>query len=285
MLDKIKSAKKVMPRRTVLYGVHGIGKSTWASKWPSPVFVATEDGLSDIDVPAFPLATTLQSAWEPVLTLGGGSHDYKTIVIDTADWLEKLIWEKVCNDGGKESISDFGYGTGYAASATKFRKYLASLDQCRAAGMNVVVIAHSAIVKFEDPSGDSYDRYTPKLHKECAAVLQEWADEVLFCNYQTHTKEVEKVFDRERHIGIGSGKRMIYTSERPSHQAKNRLGLPAEMPFDFELYAKHLPGHVHDPDIGLPGQVRMMVDGVATWVDDPKTKTTQKKKSSRVSKV
>ncbi len=93
MLERIQKGKQQRPRRTVLYGVHGIGKSTWASRWPKPVFIPTEDGIADLDVESFPLAKTLQQAWEPVMWLGaeGAEHNYKTVVVDSADWLELLI--------------------------------------------------------------------------------------------------------------------------------------------------------------------------------------------------
>lgn len=240
LIDKVASSKVARPRRTVLYGTHGIGKSTWASQWPKPVFVPTEDGLADLDVPAFPLATTLREAWEPVIELGGGGHEFRTVVIDSADWLERLIWQAVCEKDGKKHITDFGYGKGYAESAARFEKYLQSLTCCRNAGMHVVIIAHAQITRYESPESESYDRFAPKLHRDASAMLQEWADEVLFACYQVYTSTQKEGFGRERTIGIGTGERVLRTTEKPSHNAKNRLGLPDEMPFLFSEYAKYL---------------------------------------------
>lgn len=241
LLDSVTKGKKQKPRRTVLYGVHGIGKSTWASQWPDPVFVATEDGIADIDVHSFPLCLDLDEAYQAVMELGSGGHDFQTVVLDSADWLERLIWKKVCEMGGKETITDFGYGTGYSKSAKAFMKVLGALSACRSVGMHVVVLAHSEIKRFENPEGDSFDRYFPKLHRDTSALLQEWADEVLFANYRVNVRKTDEGFNRERGIGVGAGERVLYCCEKPSHVAKNRLGLPDEMPFDFSCYAQFLP--------------------------------------------
>lgn len=241
LLDSISSGKTPRPRRTVLHGVHGIGKSTWAASWPKPVFVPTEDGIADIDVSSFPLCLDLSTAHQAIIELGGGDHEFKTVVLDSADWLERLIWKHVCQKEGKKAITDFGYGTGYGKSAAIFGDLLTALNSCRNIGMHVVILAHSEVKRFENPEGDSYDRYVPKLHRDTSAMLQEWADEVLFANYRVNVRKTDEGFNKERGVGVGSGERVMYASERPSHMAKNRLGLPGELPMDFEKYSEFLP--------------------------------------------
>ena len=240
MLASVHKGPQIKPRRTVLYGVHGIGKSTWGSKWPNAIFIPTEDGISDLDVHSFPLCKDAITASKCVLELVKEDHDYKTVVVDTADWLERLIWQRVCEQDNKEAISDFGYGAGYEKSAAKFKGFLAALDHVREKGMHVVILAHCEIKRFENPEGDSYDRYVPKLHRSTSALLQEWADEVLFACYKTLVRKEESGFNKERGIGISTGERIIRTTEKPAHLAKNRLSLPEELPFDFKSYAKYL---------------------------------------------
>lgn len=241
LLESVRKGKSVRPRRTVLYGVHGIGKSSWAARWPGAVFVPTEDGISDLDVASFPLCTDLVAAHGAIIELGGGEHEFKTVVVDSADWLERLIWRHVCSKEGKKAITDFGYGAGYGKSAAIFADILAALNGCRDVGMHVVLLAHSEVKRFENPAGDSYDRYVPKLHRDTAALLQEWADEVLFANYRVDVRKASEGFNKERGVGIGTGERVLYTTERPSHMAKNRLSLPEELPLDFDAYSSFLP--------------------------------------------
>jgi len=240
MLEQVTRGKKKQPRRTVLYGTHGIGKSTWASQWPDAVFVPTEDGCGDLDVASFPVCETLEQAWGAIVELGTkDAHDFKTVVVDSADWLEQLIWRAVCDKHQKKSITDFDFGKGYGEAAAIFGKILNALDCCRNIGMHVVVLAHCDVVKYSDPQSDSYDRYMPKLHKTISGMMQEWADEVLFAAYKRFVRKEDLGFKKTR--GIASGdERVIYTQEAAGFLAKNRLGLPVELPLDFSAYATFL---------------------------------------------
>ena len=243
MLEKITKGRKVRPRRTVVYGVHGIGKSTFSSQWPEPIFIATEDGIADLDVSSFPLCTTLIEAYQAVIELGGGDHSFKTVVIDSADWLERLIWKQLCQKEGKKSIVDFGFGTGYGKAEAAMGDILTALNYCRDIGMHVIMIAHCDISTFKNPEGDSYDRYAPKLHKGTSSLIQEWADEVLFVNYRTHVRKTDiDGFNKDgRGVGVGAGERVIYTTERPGRLAKNRIvGLPEEIEMSFAAYSQYL---------------------------------------------
>jgi membrane-associated protease RseP (regulator of RpoE activity) len=124
LADIKKTNSAPLPRRIVLYGTHGIGKSTWAACAPDPVFIPTEDGLQDINTTAFPLAKSLVDVIEAISELAREDHPFKTAVIDSADWLERLVWQDVCEAGKKTSIEEFGYGKGYSSAATKFSEVL-----------------------------------------------------------------------------------------------------------------------------------------------------------------
>jgi AAA domain len=244
MLPGIVRGKATKPRRTVIYGQHGVGKSTWAARWPKPVFLCTEDGVGDLGVDRFPLCRSLADVGGPIMALTGDTpHDYQTLVIDSADWLERLIWNHVCENGGKECMADFPFGRGYNDAARRFEKLLLELDRLRnhpVRPMHVVLIAHSQVLRFESPDSESYDRYSPRLHRDVSALVQEWADEVLFATYEVFTKQTDEGFGKKRTVALGEGRRVIRTSERPSHLAKNRLGLPETMSLDFSEYAEFL---------------------------------------------
>jgi len=256
LLEQVSSTKKQRPRRTLFYGVHGIGKSSWASKWPTPVFINIEDGLADIDVAAFPKATSFLDVWSAVIELGNpdAKHGFKTLVIDSVDWLERLIHAEVCKSGEKQykDISEIPYGRGYEEAAAIFEKLMAALNCVRDCGLHVLLLAHTAIQRFEAPDMESYDRYAPKLHtnrKGCGAgsLVQEFCDEVLFANYQVYGRKTDKSgFNKDgRNVAVGNGIRVIHTSEKPTHLAKNRLNLPSEieMPAEGFPYGQYLGGN------------------------------------------
>ncbi len=234
-----------LARRTLIYGPGGIGKSSFAALAPSPIFVQLEDGLADIAVDRFPLATSLDDALDQLDGLLREEHPYQTVVLDSVDWLERLVWSQVCRDRKVQTIEDVPYGRGYVFAITHWQRVLEQLDWLRSMrGMAVILIAHAAIEKVANPDTDSYDRFAPRLNKHASALVQEWCDEVLFATYRIRTKTVSEGFARTRTQGIGSGERVLRTSERPAFVAKNRCGLPDEIPLDFDIYAAHVRGEL-----------------------------------------
>ena len=241
LLQKVQKGKTNEPRRVLLYGTHGVGKSTWAACAAKPIFIPTEDGLGQIACDAFPLCESYAQVLEALSTLYTEQHKYKTVVIDSLDWLERLIWAEVCRKRNVESIEDIGYGKGYVFALNQWREVLEGLAALRRdKGMMVVLVAHCQINKFNDPENEPYDRYMPRLHKLVSAVVQEWCDEVLFATYKVHVKKTDEGFGRTRAQGIGTGERILRTTERPSHVAKNRLNLPDELALDWAAYAQFL---------------------------------------------
>jgi len=252
LLGQVTIGRSPAPRRVMIYGTHGVGKSTFASMAEKPVFIQTEDGLGEIDCAKFPLAQSFGQVMTILSELYTNKHEFKTVAVDSLDWLERLIWADICRQRSLESIEDIGYAKGYIFALTQWREFLEGLTALRRdKGMTVVMIAHAKIERFENPETESYDHYVPRLHKIAAAIVQEWCDEVLFATYKVHTKQNDEGFNRKRTQGIGSGERIIRTTERPAHIAKNRLNLPDELPLDWNAYAKFIVNSVSKtPNIG-----------------------------------
>ena len=119
MLENIRRGRESKPPRLFIYGQEGVGKSTVGAAAPNPVFVQTEDGLGEIDTAKFPLAKNLADVTSAMTALRDEPHDFQTVVLDSADWLERLIWDRVCQDFGIRSIekADGGYGKGYVRAS------------------------------------------------------------------------------------------------------------------------------------------------------------------------
>lgn len=213
------------PPRIVLYGVPGIGKTTLAAQAANPIFLPIEDGLGRIEVPTFPQPQSYEQVAETIGVLLNEQHEFDTFVVDSLDKLEPLIWQRVCREGGKKSIEEFGYGKGYTRAADLWRDLLSGFDALRDAGMAIVAIAHSAVIRFEAPETDAYDRYQLRLHKAADAVICDWADAVLFATTKVATVTSGSQ-GSERRRGISDGSRVIHTVERPAWRAKNRYGMP-----------------------------------------------------------
>lgn len=203
------------PRRTFIYGSHGDGKSTWASRWPRPIFLPTEDGSNDLDVTR---TSVLRNCDEIVQAVGEveQSEDFDTLVLDSIDWAEKMVAEQLHAEDFKT-----GYGQGPIEQARRVGIILSRLDRVVGSGKNVVVIGHCEQRTVTTPAGEAWTQYAPRLTKHTSAVVSEWADEVLFTRQKvvTVTKEVGL---REIRVGKDTGKRVLYTQGSTAWQAKHR---------------------------------------------------------------
>lgn len=222
--------------KVVVYGPEGIGKSTFVSHFPQPLFIDTEGSTNKLDVRRFPKPSSWQMLKDEVTDVIN-ERPCRTLVIDTADWAERLCIESVLQAHGKKGIEDFGYGNGYTYVAEEWGRFLNLLqDVIDVANINVVLTAHAIIRKFEQPNEmGSYDRYELKLGKKTTAqtapLTKEWADMVLFANYRTFSVAVD---DKEKKHKAQGGQRVMYTTHHPCWDAKNRDGLSDELPFDYE---------------------------------------------------
>ena len=232
---KIKKAQRI-----VIYGSEGIGKSTFASKFPKPLFIDTEGSTEHLDVARTPVPTSWTMLKQLLGQIAKDPMGYKTIVIDTADWAERLCITEICAKGDgkgvKNGLEDFGYGKGYTYLAEEFGRLLDFLNEMKEQGLNIVFLAHCMLKRFEQPDENgSYDRYELKLEKKTSPLLKEWADMVLFANYKTIVTEIE---GKKKASG---GQRVMYTSHRPSWDAKNRHNLKDELLFEFSQIAHCIP--------------------------------------------
>ena len=231
------------PDRILLVGTEGVGKTTFAADAPTPIFLCAEDGLPPVlgEVPRFPEPKSFTDVLDALRTLLHEEHDYRTVVVDTLDWLEPLIWRELCTrngwtDGsGTTDIEKPGYGKGYVAATEEWRKLLAALDVLRARkGMEVVLLAHATIKTFQNPAGNDFSRYECKLHKGAAALVKEWADVNLFAIHEEFVREQN---GRPTRKGVSTGRRVIHTERTSAWDAKNRYALPSELPLNYADYA------------------------------------------------
>jgi len=253
---KITKGKQQRAQRVVLYGVESVGKSTFAAKFPKPLFLDIEQGTSHLDVDRCEINT-----WKQLTDAlaEAKATDYKTIVVDSADWAERLCVEDLLATSKKTSIEDFGFGKGWVMVAERMSRMLSSIDQLIDAGKNVVLIAHSKIVRFEAPDAlAAYDRYELKLSKQSSPLLKEFADELWFLRFKT------KVSTSETGKGKGTGgkERILLTTHSAAYDAKTRSGLAEELPLEWASVA-HLfeavatPNHIVEADEMVGWQARL----------------------------
>ena len=243
-LEHLARGTVVRRRRLVVYGVEGVGKSSFGASAPAPVFLLAEDGADALDVPKFPRAERWQDVLDAVEALRTTDHGFETLVIDTVDHLEPLVHAEVCRAHGVEAIGDVPYGRGYPAALEPWRQLTHALDGLRAEkDMWIVLLAHAHAVPHRDPRLETFDRFTMKLQSAAAAWLREWSDAVLFAafDFVTQTDKTKRVRAFE------AGPRVLLTQETAAYAAKNRLDLPAALPLDWDAFADAARAHAPRP--------------------------------------
>lgn len=224
----ITNTRKTKPMKVVLYGVEGIGKTTFVSHFPDPIFIDTEGSTGFIDAKKLPDPDNWTMLLEEIAYMAQNPQG-KTLVIDTADWAEELAKQHLMAKHKWQAIDQTDYGTRYVALSNEIIRLLRGLEMVKNAGMNVVLTAHAVQKKFELPDQvGSFDRYVLKLEKRDAALIKEWCDMLLFANYKTTV--VASGSGSKKATG---GQRVMYTTHMPAWDAKNRLGLPDELPFEY----------------------------------------------------
>lgn len=244
------------PLRILLHGTEGVGKTTFAAAAPDPIFLCPEDGIPRAlgDVPHFPSPDdgwTWPDVIDAIRALAQGGHQYRTVVLDTLDWAEPLLWRWVCERAGVSSIEEVGggFGKGYVAAVDGWRSLVGELEQLRRrTSMHVILLAHSWIKNFKDPESEGYDRYELKIHSKAAGLWKEWCDAVLFAR---HDDVVAKDARTKRNRGISTGARLIYTVHHAAYDAKNRFNLPEQLPLNWDEFAAAV-------ESGRPAEVEVL---------------------------
>lgn len=233
MLANVSKGKIIRPALVLLYGPGGIGKSTFGAKAPSPIFLGAEEGTDHLDVSRLPTPKTYADVITCLQELLTAPHDFKTLVVDSLDWIEPLIFQMICKKYGKDSIelAAGGYGKGYLEAAdewAKFRTMLTALRDQRK--MNIILLAHPEIVKITNPQTQtSYERYEMKLHKRSKQQFMEYVDAMFFVSYAFYTRKGEG----DQILITSTTQRVLHPNWKDGFDAKNRYGL--HEPVDLNL--------------------------------------------------
>lgn len=255
-------------QRVVAYGSDGVGKTTFAAGFPRPVFICSELGLKERVAAEYGVAVLPQpKSYGDVVDLAWSAakeeHDFETIVIDTIDWVEGILFQSICEKYRAQSIEEVGggYQKGYTHAIEEWRRLLAALDACWKRGMHVVGLAHAKQYTINNPSGDDYDTYDLKLwqgrNANAASLWREWADDVLFMTFTVKSARLpgEK---KSKAVDMGDA-RFMRTVHNVAYEAKNRSSLPDPMPIDFKDYIKAVVSHEPESATDLDRAIRQKI--------------------------
>lgn len=247
------------PDRILLVGTEGVGKSTFAASAPSPLFIAAEDGVRHLGVQTF-TPGDLDQVYGLLRELRTTKHEFKTVVVDSVDWLEPIVFRHVCDRNGWADIESPGYGKGYVPAMEEWRNVLKELDAVRACGLEIILIGHAKVANFANPAGPDYSRYEVGMHKNSSALIKQWVDAILFACYEesVHLNRSAKKDGDAAVLAKGkatfTGRRIIHTERSTAWDAKNRHSLPPILPLSYEDYADARAKHEVAPIEDLAAQ-------------------------------
>ncbi len=261
----ISSGRVARPQKLVLYGVEGIGKTSLAAQTPDPLFIDTEGGTAHLDVRRLQKPQSWSELIALISEVAATPEVCKTLVIDTADWAEQMAIDHICQKYKQPGLESFGYGKGYTFLSEEFSRMLAACDDVILSGKNVVITAHARQRRVELPDETGgFDVWGLKLSKQCAPLLKEWPDALLFINYKTYVVAT----DTNSHKAQG-GKRVIYTSHSPVWDAKNRHDLPEEMDLCYASIAPIFGSVMETPKTAPQRQLQAQPETPAQQAMEP----------------
>lgn len=233
LAEIVKTGPVNRPQRGIIYGVEGVGKTWLATQFPQPIIVDTEAGSHRYDCSRITVGNDheLETALELLLH---EKNDYRTVIFDTVDWVERYLIDKICRANKVTGIEDFGYGKGWTYVREAFGQFLMQLDGFIRAGRHAILVGHAQVKRIQLPGlGDAFDRYELKLDKRNADTATEWADFEVFINWDIRTAKTKDGNIR----AVGGRERLIYVVHAASHDAKNRLGLTEPLKCEYVAIA------------------------------------------------
>lgn len=234
-LANVRTGKIDVPLRVLLYGVEGVGKSTFAANAPKPIFIGADSGTENLNIARMPEPQAWSEVFEAVRLLQNEKHDYETLVLDPLSFLEGLCWDMLCAKNKWSSMEDLDYGKCYAPAVDEWRALLNDIERLwTTRRMNVVLLDHARVKLYKNPVAEDFERFIMAMHEKSAAPLKRWCAFVFFA---THEIAIHK--DKQKRVrGMSDGARVLKTCWNAAWDAKNRADLPAELPLSWDRFVE-----------------------------------------------
>lgn len=238
------TTKDVKPPVGIIYGPAGTGKTTLAFNSPKTVFIQTEDGAGELELRT--LKDGVFKSYDEVMAAlryiyaNHSDLDVETVVIDTIDHLEFIVWDHVCSKNNWDSIEAPGYGKGYIECDKAWLDLINACIKLRDdKEIAVIALSHEIVRTANDPMNGPYDTHELKLHKRAVALWKEKSDFIGL---------LKNVVIVDSKTGKGKGGSMPTLHVRPSaaYTAKSRYKeMPSTIPIDIDNgwgdFSKYIP--------------------------------------------
>lgn len=243
--------KHSTPPRIVIHGGEKVGKSSFSSQAPRPLFLPTEEGLKGLNATAAvedgKARLETWGEFDAALTYAENNlATFDSLVIDSGDWLEMLIHANIMATYNKPSMAEAagGYGKAYLEALEYWHNVLMRLDRINKQGKYIIIICHSKSYLFNDPNLEPYDLWTIKLHSPkngggSLELLKEWADCIMFAQIETYVSETATTKGSDtnkKHRATSTGKRLLQLDNSKAFLAGNRYGMTGSCDLTWEAF-------------------------------------------------
>lgn len=217
--EKTPTKKTIEEMTTLIYGAPKIGKSTLASQFDSPLFLATEAGLNSLEVYQLP-CPDWKTFTDACAEIAAGKHNFKTVVIDTIDNAHKFCSEFIRAKHGMQHESDLEWGKGWNFVSEEFRRVLTKLSLLP---YGLVMVSHADNVELKTRTA-ILNKAIPTLRKSAREIVLDMSDFILYC---------------ESIVTEDGDKRIMRTKPSENWEAGDRGGyLPPALPLEYEAFIK-----------------------------------------------
>jgi len=235
------------PPRILCYGPPKIGKSTFGAGAPGCVFVPTEDGVNEIDVPQFGRAESWDQLLANLATLADEKekHEYKAAVLDTLNGAVELAAQHVCTklfngDWGPKGYN--GYGAGVAATSEEMRKLIIALEAIRNRGLWIVLLAHTGVQTVRNPLQGEFSKYTPDIPAKVWSRFHGWCDVIVRADFEYAVLPRPGAPASAMGKATASTTRVLFAAGSAAEDAGTRVGfeLPEKLPLSWGAFSSAL---------------------------------------------
>lgn len=244
-MDSIIKGVETVPLVTIFHGKESVGKTFTACQSDSPIMLDFEHGAEMYPIPKIALYgkdIVFDDCVEALRLIYAKHKDMgvKTVIVDSFDWVQKLIHKEVCSQKNVETIDELKWGAGYQLAASLAQDFINGLDSLRQMGMEIIIICHTQIVKVDEPIHDLYEVYDLKLDRLIRNNLKEWSTIIAFCEFQQSTQLKGEKFGQKVYRAISTGDRIMHTVPQAGFVAKSRIPIPSPLPLDMKVFKSEI---------------------------------------------
>jgi hypothetical protein len=244
MKDLISSGINTKTFSLIISGEPGSGKTTFGAdsfeKKGSALVFDLENGSLGQNVDRISLyGKTFEEFMEALgFFYEGKLGKYPRILIDSLDWVERLILASVCKENGVKDALDIPYGRGFSYAIQYWGKLLQACDMIKSKGVSICMTAHTQIIKVNDPLHEEYSSHGLKLNKHAKALLTEYVDMIGYViGNEVITSRKSDSFGKVEYTASGTGERKICFAPNPAYESKTRIaGIPDVLPLEWSAF-------------------------------------------------